>query len=143
MSALDKEILAERISAVERHLKRVRECLPKSEDEFVPVSNASDAVILHLWQSIQIVIDIALSACVHLNLGSPVSYADAFLKLGEGGVLEKKLAVRLRHAAGFRNRLVHAYESLDMQKIYKIAQTGPQDIKDFLAQMASLYGRDG
>ena len=138
MSALDKEILAERIAAVERHLKRVSDCLPKSESEFTPTSNASDSVILHLWQAVQLVIDSALSTCVHLNLGSPVSYADAFLKLGNAGFLEKELAVRLSHAAGFRNRIVHAYEDLDMQKIYKIAQTGPLDLRAFFASIAKL-----
>ena len=133
MSALDKEILAERVAAVERHLKRVSEHLPKSESEFTATSLVSDTVILHLWQAIQLVIDTALSASVHLNLGSPSSYSDAFLKLGEGGILEKELAIRLSHAAGFRNRIVHAYEDLDMQKVYKIAQTGPQDLRAFLS----------
>lgn len=137
--AIDKEILAERVAAVERHLKRVRECLPPSESEFTPVSNASDTVILHLWQAIQLVIDTALSICAHLDLASPVSYADAFLKLGQGGFIEKELAIRLSHAAGFRNRIVHAYEELDLQKIYKIAQTGPSDLKAFLASAAQLF----
>lgn len=137
MSALDREILAERLAAVERHLKRVRESLPPTEQEFIPTSNASDSVILHLWQAIQLVIDTALSACVSLSLGSPVSYADAFIKLGEAGYLDKELSVRLSHAAGFRNRIVHAYEDLDMQKIYKIAQTGPSDLKAFLASIAN------
>lgn len=136
MTALDKEILAERFSAVERHLKRVKECLPSSESEFIPSSSASDSVILHLWQAIQLVIDTALSACVSFKLGSPVSYADAFLKLGDNKFLDKELSVRLSHAAGFRNRIVHAYEELDMQKIYKIAQTGPDDLKAFLISIA-------
>lgn len=56
MSALDKEILAERFAAVERHLRRVKQCLPASEAEFIPLSNASDSVILHLWQAIQMVV---------------------------------------------------------------------------------------
>lgn len=86
MSALDKEILAERIQAVERHLKRVRECLPSNESEFLPSTNASDAVILHLWQATQLVIDTALSTCVFLKLGSPLTYAEVFLKLGEAGI---------------------------------------------------------
>lgn len=137
MTALDKEILAERAAAVERHLKRVRECLPEKESEFIAATNASDAVILHLWQAIQIIIDTALSSCVYLHLGSPVSYADGFLKLGESGYLDKELAVRLSHAAGFRNRIVHAYEDLDMQKIYKIAHTGPSDLKAFLASASN------
>ncbi len=133
MTAMDKEILAERIQAVERHLKRVKQYLPTSENDFSSMSLESDAVILHLWQAIQLVIDTALSSCVYLNLGSPVSYADAFLRLGEGGYLDKELSVRLSHAAGFRNRIVHAYENLDMVKVYKIAKSGPNDLKAFLA----------
>jgi uncharacterized protein YutE (UPF0331/DUF86 family) len=70
---------------------------------------------------------------VHLNLGSPSTYASAFFKLAEANYLEKELAVRLAHAAGFRNRIVHAYEELDMQKVYKIAQEGPQDLRTFFA----------
>lgn len=133
MAALDKEILAERVSAVERHLNRVQQCLPSNLEDFTPSSNSSDAVILHLWQAVQIVIDTALSSCVHLRLGSPSSYADAFVKLASEGFLDKELAIRLTHAAGFRNRIVHAYEDLDMEKIFKIAKEGPKDLKAFLA----------
>ena len=133
MSAFDREILAERFGAIERHLQRVKNCLPQVESEFKPLSDASDAVILHLWQAIQIVIDIAAASCIHLKLGTPVSYADAFLKLGAAGHLDKELATRLSHAAGFRNRIVHAYEELDMQKVYLIAVKGPDDLRQFLA----------
>ncbi|MCE5316397.1 MAG: DUF86 domain-containing protein [Parachlamydia sp.] len=136
MSALNKEILAERVIAVERHLKRVDSQLPKSFSDFAPESNASDAVILHLWQAIQIIIDTSMSACIHFHLGTPKSYSDAFVKLAEAGYLEKELAVRLSHAAGFRNRIVHAYEKLDMQKVYNIAHTGPADLISFLASIA-------
>jgi uncharacterized protein YutE (UPF0331/DUF86 family) len=133
---LDKEILAERTAAVERHLLRVANCLPGDIANFTPNSNASDAVILHLWQATQIIIDTGLSLCVHLRLGTPLTYADAFQKLGEAGFLEKNLAIRLRHAAGFRNRIVHAYEKLDMDKIYRVAKEGPSDLKAFLASVA-------
>ena len=135
MATLDREVLAERVVAIERHLKRVNDSLPKTEEDFLPGSDASDAVILHLWQAIQIVIDIALAACVQLRLGTPQSYADAFVKLAEGGYLEKALSIRLSHAVGFRNRIVHAYEQLDLEKIYKIAQDGPSDLKAFLAKV--------
>ncbi len=133
MTAFDREIFAERVAAIQRHLSRVKDRLPSSEKEFTATSDASDSVILHLWQAIQIVIDMATSACIHLKLGTPTSYADAFLKLGAANYLDQELAVRLSHAAGFRNRIVHAYEDLDMQKVYSIAQNGPIDLTSFLA----------
>ena len=37
---IDKEVLAERISAVDRHLQRVHACLPEREVDFTPASDA-------------------------------------------------------------------------------------------------------
>jgi len=67
-------VLAERAAAVERHLARVAERLPKEPSDLKPVTDASDAVVVHLWQA-QIVIDLALSACLHFNLGTPSGYS--------------------------------------------------------------------
>lgn len=61
MTALDLHVLAERVSAVERHLTRVGARLPPSAAALQPATDASDAVVLHLWQAVQIVID--LSVC--------------------------------------------------------------------------------
>lgn len=137
MSDLDRQVLAERVAAVMRHLDRVQKKLPSSKELFTPSSDATDAVILHLWQATQICIDIAVGVCVHHRLGVPSTYAEAFQKLGNGGFLDKELALRLSKAAGFRNRIVHAYENLDLAQIYTIAQTGPEDLKAFLAAVKS------
>ena len=59
MSALDREILAEKISAV---------------------------------QAVLIVIALAMSACLHLRLGAPGTYADAFRRLADSGHLDPALA---------------------------------------------------
>ena len=64
MSTLDGAVLAERAMAVERHLQRVASRLPASASELTPSTDASDAVVLHLWQATQMVIDLAMSACV-------------------------------------------------------------------------------
>jgi len=136
--ALDREILAERASTLERHLKRVAERLPKKAADFFSGTDESDIVVLHLWQAVQLTIDSAMSACIFLRLGTPSSYVAAFYKLSEAGYREKELAVRLAHAAGFRNRIVHAYEELDMQKVYKIAYEGVNDLRTFFAVLAAI-----
>jgi hypothetical protein len=55
-------VLAEKVAAVQRHLARVRERLPDDPVDLAPSTDASDAVILHLWQAVQIVIDLATSS---------------------------------------------------------------------------------
>lgn len=136
MSTFDRAVLAERAMTVERHLQRVAARLPGSATELVPSTDASDAVVLHLWQATQVVIDLAMSACLALSLGTPASYADAFRRLAQAGVLNRSLADRLVRAAGFRNVVAHAYEALDMARVFQAATNGPADLRAFLAELA-------
>lgn len=127
--------------AVERHLRRVAERLPATAVELAPATDASDAVLLHLWQATQIVIDLAMAACLRWSLGTPSSYADAFRLLQRAGVLaDAGLADRLIRAAGFRNLVAHAYDILDMTRVHAAATRGPADLRAFLAV---LRDRDG
>lgn len=135
MSRLDRILLAEKTVYIERHLVRVAECLPEDLEELQPMTSASDSVILHLWQAVQAVLDLAGSACVHFRLGTPKNYGDAFQRLAEAGYLTLELAARLVRAAGFRNVVAHAYETLDMERVYRTAKEGPADLRAFLAAL--------
>jgi uncharacterized protein YutE (UPF0331/DUF86 family) len=134
VSPFDRHVLAERAMAVERHLARVAERLPVLASELKPATDQSDAVILHLWQATQIVLDLAMSVCLSLKLGTPASYGDAFRRLRDGGVIEEVLADRLIRA-GFRDVVAHAYDTLDMTRVHAAAQTGPGDLRLFLAAL--------
>jgi uncharacterized protein YutE (UPF0331/DUF86 family) len=135
MSRLDRILLAEKTADIERHLGRVAECLPEDPEELQPMTSDSDSVILHLWQAVQAILDLAGSACVHFGLGTPKNYGDAFQRLAEAGYLKPELAVRLVQAAGFRNVVAHAYKTLDMDRVYRTAREGPADLRAFLAAL--------
>jgi uncharacterized protein YutE (UPF0331/DUF86 family) len=138
VTAVDRPVLAERAMAVERHLRRVAERLPASPEDLQPSTDASDAVILHLWQATQIVIDLAMAACLARRVGTPGSYADAFRRLEADGVIERSLADRLVRAAGFRNVVAHAYDTLDMVRVHRAASHGPADLRAFLAALRDM-----
>lgn len=142
MSPIDRAVLAERTIAVRRHLQRVAEKLPSSPADLQPSTDTSDAVILHLWQATQIVIDLAVAACVALGAGAPQGYGDAFRKLAAADVVEGELAERLVRAAGFRNVVAHAYESLDMARVHRAATSGPADLLSFLAAIDRALEQD-
>ena len=133
--AVDGELLAERTATVLAHLDRVAAHLPSDPADLRPMSSPTDTVVLHLWQAIQVVIDLATASCVRLGLGSPPTYGDAFRRLAEAGVLDPQLGTRLARAAAFRNLLVHAYGRLDLQRVHAIAQAGPDDLRAFLAAL--------
>jgi uncharacterized protein YutE (UPF0331/DUF86 family) len=137
VSGLDRTLLAEKLAAVERHLARVAERLPADPEDLKPATDASDAVILHLWQAVQLVIDLALAACLHHHLGTPTNYGDAFRRLAGAGLLDAELATRLTRAAGFRNVVAHTYERLDMARVHRAATEGPADLRAFFATLNS------
>jgi uncharacterized protein YutE (UPF0331/DUF86 family) len=129
-------ILVEKIAAVDRHLRRVAERLPRASIDLQPMTDTADAVVLHLWQAVQIVIDLAVSTCVQMGLGAPASYGEAFRRLADARVIEPALAERLTRTAGFRNVVAHAYETLDMDRVFGAAVRGPVDLRDFLGALA-------
>jgi uncharacterized protein YutE (UPF0331/DUF86 family) len=137
MSPLSRHLLADKSRLVERHLARVAEKLPSSPADLTPATDASDAVLLHLWQATQIVIDVAVSACVHLGLGAPATYGEAFTRLRDAGVITAKLAAELVKAAGFRNLVAHAYESVDLRRVHDAATQGPVSLRALLAAVAA------
>ena len=135
MSVLDPDVLAERAMAVQRHLSRVAERLPPTPELLRPGSDASDAVVLHLWQAVQVVIDLALAACLRFNLGTPTSYADAFRRLTAAGVIDAALGARSSRAGRLRNVVAHAYDQLDLTRVFRTAREGPADLEAFLAAL--------
>jgi uncharacterized protein YutE (UPF0331/DUF86 family) len=128
----DRAVLAERAMALEPHLAGIAAQPPAAPEDLRPSTDAADAVVLHLWQATQIVIDVAMAACLALDLGTPSSYGDAFRRLEAGGVVGAKLANRLVRAAGFRNVVAHAYEGLDMMRVHDAALHGPADLRGFI-----------
>ena len=141
MSALDRAVLAERAARVERHLRRVATKLEELGDApLEPESDASDAITLHLWQAVQTVIDLAVSACVRSGLGAPSTYGAAFRELARVKILEPELAERLVRAAGFRNTVAHGYDTLDLALVRAAAENGPADLRACLAALVTLTG---
>jgi uncharacterized protein YutE (UPF0331/DUF86 family) len=98
-----------------------------------PGTDASDVVILHLWQAVQLTLDLAISLCFHRSLETPKGYRGAFERLAAAGLLPTDLATRLGQAAGLRNRIVHGYEELDLARVYQAAAEGPRDLRRFFA----------
>jgi len=141
VSPLDRAVLAERVSALERHLARVADRLPATPEELAASRDRTDAVILHLWQATQIAIDLAVSACAVGHLGTPQGYGDAFRRLEAAGVVDRALASRLVKAVGLSNVVAHAYDTLDLARVHAAATHGPADLRTFVtAALPRLLG---
>lgn len=140
MKAIDPELMRERARVLEFHLGRIRETLPTDPFAFKRSTDQADVVSLHVLFAIQVVLDLAVFACIHFGLQAPSSYGDAVARLAHGGRIADPLADRLEKAADFRDAFVHAFDDLDAASIYRAAKVLPDDLRMFMADIAGHLG---
>lgn len=71
-----------------------------------------------LFESIQIVIDVACKISSYYNLGNPKNYKECVELLKKHNYLTDALAQRIVSMVGLRNLLVHEYAEIDDAKLY-------------------------
>ena len=60
--------------------------------------------------------------------------------MGGAGGIAGGLAAGLSRAAGFRNVVAHAYDQLDMVRVFRAAKDGPADLRALLAALRNRLG---
>lgn len=90
-----------------------------------------------LFESIQIVIDLACSCVAEKNLGVPKNYSECITILITNKYLNNELGEKILRTVGLRNLLVHEYgvpvpqiAGIDIRKLYEYL-SHIQDLKDF------------
>lgn len=83
-----------------------------------------------LFESIQIIIDLACSFVSEKNLGMPQNYSECIALLISNKYLDKDLGERITRTVGLRNLLVHEYGIIDVKKLYEYLDH-LQDIRKF------------
>ena len=80
-------------------------------------------------------VEASTSACIHVLrelYGIFVeSYPECFRKLGDLGLLPKRLAENLVSAARLRNLVVHRYWVMDDKKLYYLAKDGLKVFEEY------------
>ena len=140
MKAIDAELLRQRSRVLETHLGRIQDALPADAVAFKRGTDPVDVVSLHLLFGIQVVLDLAVFACIHFGLQAPASYDEAVARLAHAGRISDPLAERLEKAANFRDAFVHAFDDLDPATIYRAARALPDDLRMFMADIAGHVG---
>lgn len=85
---------------------------------------------LHL--AVQACIDIGSHIISFYNFREPVDNKDIFVILHENGIIDTKLAERLKKMAQFRNVIVYDYIKIKPEIVYSILKKDMEDIKLFL-----------
>lgn len=91
-----------------------------TEEQFLAQRDPQRLVLQALYTAVQACLDEALEVCRSRGVQVGDTYRDAFLALGQAGILDSTLAVRLADWASFRNVLAHFYPVVDMRRVFGI-----------------------
>ncbi len=86
-------------------------------------------------RTLQIAIQAALDAASHIvadeRLGEPSTYRQLFELLEKADYISLELSTELEKMAGFRNVLVHGYDSVDLAIVKDIVENRLDDLEQF------------
>lgn len=128
MSEVNLDRLRELAGHLRNTCRQLQECGKHDVQAFL-----SDAKSVNSAKYLLIVAaEASLDICNHLAAKrggrSPEDYADCMAILGELGVLEDDLVVRMGKMARFRNLLVHLYWKVDDGEVFRVIR---ENLKDF------------
>lgn len=138
------------LDVVHARLRRIRELLADLEamGEITETRLADDAIARHAVERIlTAVVDLAVAAASHVITArrqeSSLTYADAFMTLGEIGAVDTDLARELAASARMRNVLVHQYLEIDLRYVAEGAARAPGAYRSFNAQLLRFLEPEG
>lgn len=99
------------------------------------------AVERYLQLAIETTIEISEMIIAHEGYKKPETYREVIEILGKEGVLKKPFAKGFALAAGFRNILVHRYDEIDLEELYRHLQKDIKDFDEFARQISSFLNK--
>jgi len=135
---MDPLILAERIEALRRCLKRIEAKRTESADALRADPDRQDIISLNLTRAVQLCVDMATHVLADTEHPPPQTMAEAFDCLAAEGIMPAETADRMRCAVGFRNVAVHSYQAIDWDIVHTISHQRLEDFRYFASHLARL-----
>lgn len=107
-------------------------------EEFSSNFEHIDTTIHNIQTSIEALLDIGRYIIAELGLKLPQTNAQVIEILEEEKLISQEKAGGYIGMVGFRNRVVHEYNSIDVKLLYEILQNETQDLKNFLAELLQI-----
>lgn len=131
---IDRDLIAKKLDFLNDHLGKV-ELMEFDEVGFAENADIHDLVVFRLQQAVETAIDIAVHIISQLSIPRKETAKDAFLLLGQEGIIDKELSGKMGKAADFRNRVVHGYNDFDWEILFSDYREDLADLRNFGAQI--------
>lgn len=128
---MDRSLIDRKLESLRRCLTRVRARRPASLETLLSDPDAQDILSLNLTRAVQLCVDLGAHLLAGTEGAPPETMGATFDALERAGILEHRLASRMRAAVGFRNVVIHSYQEIDWAIVFAIARERLVDFEDF------------
>lgn len=137
---IDKNVILDKASRVERHIKRIENKRKITVDQFLENIDIQDILLFNLQVAIQTCIDIASHIVSDEDMGVPGSTSEIFYLLQENDYINQAQTEKIVSAIGFRNIIVHEYGNLDLKRVFNIINNNTDDLREFVTTILKKCG---
>lgn len=137
---VNQNILKAKINHTEKALQRLKEKQNVRLEDLLKSIDLQDIVLHNLQLSIQGCIDIASHIISDEGWTVPDTLAGVFDILAKHKIVPEELNKRLQKMVGFRNIIVHEYETVDLNIVHRILTGDIKDLYFFLKQICIYAG---
>ena len=125
----DPDLVAKRLATIDTCVRELREL---ARPDAIRVDVREQRFVEH---TLQLAIQAALDAASHIvsdeRLGEPRTNRELFTLLARAGWIDTELAAKLGDMAGFRNILVHGYDTVDLAVVEDVVAHRLGDLLQF------------
>jgi len=142
VAPVDRSKLRSHIDFVRGNLRRLTEIRGAGRSSFLRDELAQAAATRWLQTAVEALIDIANHVVAREGLGVPRAYSETMEILVREAVLPTDRRDSFLAMVRFRNRVVHLYDAVDSEEIWRILQEDLGDFEAFIAAIAARYFAD-
>jgi uncharacterized protein YutE (UPF0331/DUF86 family) len=142
VALVDRSKLRSHIDFVRGNLRRLEEIRGAGRSSFLSDELAQAAATRWLQTAVEALIDIANHVVAREGLGVPRAYSETMEILVREAVLPTDRRDSFLAMVRFRNRVVHLYDAVDSEEIWRILQEDLGDFEAFIAAIAARYFAD-
>ena len=133
------DVIINKISIIERCLKRVDEEYIDNKLEFKTNFTKQDSIILNLQRACEASIDLALYIIRKKRLGIVQTSKESFQLLAKANIISEQLSNTLQKMTGFRNIAVHDYQRVSLDIVESVINDNRQDFLDYIQSLLKNF----
>lgn len=128
---IENNVILNKIETIERCINRINTVYENNPDNLKDYTK-QDSIMLNIQRACEASIDLAMHIISIKRLGIPQNSRDAFEVLNNNKIIDDKLCGNLKAMVGFRNIVVHDYQSINIKVVQSIISNNLNDFYNYI-----------